>query len=201
VSPRRDVRVSGAEHLHAGSQLDDLPFNEDHPAVAVGQQHLVDFLRVVVARGVVDDDRAVGEPGLRVLDPALHGPAHDPAEQFLDCVGVLGVVLVLVEFHPLGVQAAVGRALLEIGDCGVVDLLVLAVELRDVSPPARGHDRDDDLRADVAAEQQGVSAVELRRGHELLEAHLGTVQVRGEENGPLALAAGDRRFPAQQAHQ
>jgi hypothetical protein len=75
------------------------------------------------------------------------------------------------------------------------------MELRDVPALSRGHDRDSDLGADVAAEQQDVGTVELRRGDELLEAHLVAVHVGGKEDRPLALAAGNGRLPAQQPHQ
>jgi hypothetical protein len=165
-------------------------------AVAVRQQHVVDFLRVVVARRVVDDHVAAVEPGLGQLDPLLHGPLHDPDEQVLDRFRVLGVVPVLVRLHPLGVQPAVRGAQLEVRDAALVELLGLAVELGHPALPARADDRDHDLGRDVAAEQQRVRPVELRGVHELAEAHQGTVQVRGEEHSPLALAARRPFLPA-----
>src|SRR5262249_60497538 len=83
--------------------------------------------------------------------------------------------------------------------------LFVPVNLRPFPATAGPDNGDNDLRADVAAQQERVGAVELRRSDELLEADLGSVQVRGEEDGALVAATGGSGrcglLPEQRAHQ
>jgi hypothetical protein len=174
--PRGRVRPRRGEQLHPLAEV-------DHPPVRVHDlrrlERLVDVPLVVVPGHDEAADARAGEALLRERDPAAHLVAHEPAEHLVAVCLVALEPLVLGRVAPVRVEAVEPHALLELGQLVVGHHLVAPEHARAVAAPAERDHGHHHLAGQIAAEDERVSLVELRRAEELAPALLGAVDVAG----------------------
>ena len=179
--PRRGVGPARRDHLVA-ADVDHPAFGQLDPRGV--RDHLVDLHLIVVARRDEDADLAVLELVLGHPHPALDGLAHLLGEERLDFLWVLLELGDLGGGHPHRVIALALHLALDLGDLVAADPLGNAGQGQLVAV-AVFDDRDHRLAGHIAAADQDVGVIELRRIEKLSPTHFGSVQVGRIENSHL----------------